>query len=163
MRAQVTPAAMTPMPVQRSEPEFTAFLLPHLTMPQRGPKCKLALIASSTCSYGYSIRGGSGSGCPCRKMPRANQPSPTRPSTKSWRSGPLMGRSGRRSWPVSGLWRPSTTSIPVGSMATGPTPGPKRGGWHRLFRPQAPQGRESHRHHRQPGLCVRSRPRGSRP
>jgi transposase len=28
-------------PVQLSEPEFTAFILPHLSMPKRGPKCKL--------------------------------------------------------------------------------------------------------------------------
>ena len=33
--------ATTPIPVQLSEPKFTAFLLPHLSMPQRGPKCKL--------------------------------------------------------------------------------------------------------------------------
>jgi transposase len=33
--------ATTPIPVQLSEPEFTAFLLPHLSMPKRGPKCKL--------------------------------------------------------------------------------------------------------------------------
>jgi transposase len=33
--------ATTPMPVQLSEPEFTAFLLPHLAMPKRGPQCKL--------------------------------------------------------------------------------------------------------------------------
>ena len=31
----------TSIPVQLSEPEFTAFLLPHLSMPKRGPKCKL--------------------------------------------------------------------------------------------------------------------------
>ena len=31
----------TPIPVQLSEPEFSAFLLPHLSMPKRGPKCKL--------------------------------------------------------------------------------------------------------------------------
>ena len=31
----------TPIPVQLSESEFTAFLLPHLSMPKRGPKCKL--------------------------------------------------------------------------------------------------------------------------
>jgi transposase len=31
----------TPIPVQLSETEFTAFILPHLSMPQRGPKCKL--------------------------------------------------------------------------------------------------------------------------
>ena len=29
----------TPIPVQLSEPEFTAFILPHLSMPKRGPKC----------------------------------------------------------------------------------------------------------------------------
>ena len=33
--------APTPIPVQLSEPEFTAFILPHLSMPKRGPKCKL--------------------------------------------------------------------------------------------------------------------------
>src|SRR5882724_11889164 len=33
--------ATTPIPVQLPKPEFTAFLLPHLSMPKRGPKCKL--------------------------------------------------------------------------------------------------------------------------
>src|SRR5215471_7897192 len=33
--------ATTPIPVQLSEPEFTTFILPHLSMPKRGPKCKL--------------------------------------------------------------------------------------------------------------------------
>jgi transposase len=39
-----TPApkpATTPIPVQLSAPEFEAFILPHLSMPKRGPKCKL--------------------------------------------------------------------------------------------------------------------------
>src|SRR4029434_435337 len=31
----------TPVPVQLSAPEFEAFILPHLSMPKRGPKCKL--------------------------------------------------------------------------------------------------------------------------
>jgi hypothetical protein len=31
----------TPIPVQLSESEFTACILPHLSMPKRGPKCKL--------------------------------------------------------------------------------------------------------------------------
>jgi hypothetical protein len=34
-------AGTTPIPVQRSETEFTAFIFQHLTMPKRGPKCKL--------------------------------------------------------------------------------------------------------------------------
>jgi transposase len=33
--------ATTPIPVQLAEPEFEAFILPHLSMPKRGPKCKL--------------------------------------------------------------------------------------------------------------------------
>ncbi len=35
------PAATTPIPVQLSAPEFEAFIFPHLSMPKRGPKCKL--------------------------------------------------------------------------------------------------------------------------
>src|SRR5262249_28178348 len=31
----------TPIPVRLSENDFTTFILPHLSMPQRGPKCKL--------------------------------------------------------------------------------------------------------------------------
>src|SRR5881628_1510170 len=31
----------TPIPVQLSAPEFEALILPHLSMPKRGPKCKL--------------------------------------------------------------------------------------------------------------------------
>ena len=33
--------ATTPIPVQRSELECTALILPHLSMPKRGPKCTL--------------------------------------------------------------------------------------------------------------------------
>jgi transposase len=33
--------ATTPIPVQLSATEFEAFILPHLSMPKRGPKCKL--------------------------------------------------------------------------------------------------------------------------
>jgi transposase len=31
----------TPIPVQLSEAEFNQFILPHLSMPKRGPRCKL--------------------------------------------------------------------------------------------------------------------------
>jgi hypothetical protein len=31
----------TPIPVQLAAPECAAFLLPHLAMPKRGPKCTL--------------------------------------------------------------------------------------------------------------------------
>jgi transposase len=32
---------ITPIPVQLSEAEFTEFIFPHLSMPKRGPKCKI--------------------------------------------------------------------------------------------------------------------------
>ena len=41
MSTRAKHAVTTPIPVQLSETEFTAFILPHLTMPKRGPKCKL--------------------------------------------------------------------------------------------------------------------------
>jgi transposase len=39
----ITPAkpGTTPIPVQLSASEFQQFIFPHLTMPKRGPKCKL--------------------------------------------------------------------------------------------------------------------------
>ena len=41
MSTTTAPPATTPIPVQLSENEFTTFILPHLSMPKRGPKCKL--------------------------------------------------------------------------------------------------------------------------
>jgi transposase len=42
MRSTTAPKPVTtPIPVQLSAPEFEAFILPHLSMPKRGPKCKL--------------------------------------------------------------------------------------------------------------------------
>ncbi len=41
MPAAPAKPAPTPIPVQLSASEFTQFILPHLSMPKRGPKCKL--------------------------------------------------------------------------------------------------------------------------
>jgi transposase len=41
MSTTVHKPATTPIPVQLSAPEFEAFISPHLSMPKRGPKCKL--------------------------------------------------------------------------------------------------------------------------
>ena len=41
MGTRAKPAATTPIPVQLSAPEFHEFIFPHLSMPKRGPKCKL--------------------------------------------------------------------------------------------------------------------------
>jgi transposase len=41
MSTRAKHAATTPIPVQLSAPEFHEFILPHLSMPKRGPKGKL--------------------------------------------------------------------------------------------------------------------------
>jgi transposase len=41
MPRPVTKPTTTPIPVQLSATEFTEFILPHLSMPRRGPRCKL--------------------------------------------------------------------------------------------------------------------------
>jgi transposase len=41
MSTTIAKPATTPIPVQLSESEFTACIFPHLSMPKRGPKCKL--------------------------------------------------------------------------------------------------------------------------
>src|SRR4030095_5529186 len=56
-----------------------------------------------------------------------NRPSTTRPSTKSLPDGPMMGRSGRRLWPVCGISRSRSSSMSACSMAAGTTPRQKRG------------------------------------
>jgi transposase len=41
MRTMAKNPAITPIPVQLSEPEFTACIFPHLSRPKRGPTYKL--------------------------------------------------------------------------------------------------------------------------
>src|SRR5438132_5711153 len=41
MNTQAKNPATTPIPVQLSATEFTACILPHLSMPKRGPRCKI--------------------------------------------------------------------------------------------------------------------------
>jgi len=41
MSATAEKPEYTPIPVQLSEKEFNEFILPHLSMPKRGPKCKI--------------------------------------------------------------------------------------------------------------------------
>src|SRR5215510_10602603 len=97
--------ATTPIPVQLSELEFEAFILPHLSMPKRGPKCKWGYYRVFNLILRVLYTGCNGSACQYRTMPIANRPSTTRLSTKSLPDGPMMGHSGRR------LWRSCTCSL----------------------------------------------------
>jgi hypothetical protein len=101
----------TPIPVQLSAPEFTAFILPHLSMPKRGPKCTLGYNRVFNLILWDSPPGCSGSACPFHMTRRANRPFTLRPSTKSLPNGRMMARSGRRLWLVCGISRLSSSSI----------------------------------------------------
>jgi transposase len=41
MRTTAQHPDITPIPVQLAETEFNEFICPHLSMPKRGPKCKI--------------------------------------------------------------------------------------------------------------------------
>jgi|SRR6266850_2143046 len=58
-----TPAT-TPLPVHRSEPEFTAGIFPHRSMPTRGPKGKLGDDRVLNLSLGVLYTGMQGKGWP---------------------------------------------------------------------------------------------------
>ena len=153
--------ATTPIPVQLSEPEFEAFILPHLSMPKRGPKCKLGYYRVFNLILWVLYTGMQWKSCPYHTTPKASRPSTIRPSTKSLPNGRMTGRSGRRSSPVCGISRRRSNSISPCSMATGPTPWPKKGRWDWLLGPQTSEGRQGHCHHRQSWLRPRACPCGS--
>ena len=154
--------ATTPIPVQLSEPEFEEFIFPHLSMPKRGPKCKLGYHRVFNLILWVLYTGMQWKCLPVPKDPTGKPAIHYRPSIKSLPHGPMMGRSGRHSSPVCGIWRTRSTLISVCSMATGPTPWPKKGRWDWVFGVQTPEGREGYRDHGQPWVCLSSRPRGSR-
>ena len=95
--------------------------------PSVGRRANWAIIASLISSCGSSTPGCSGSARPCRKTSLGNRPFTTRPSTQSLPNGPMMDRSGKRSWPVCGSGAAQPPPISACCMATEPTPWPKKG------------------------------------
>ena len=90
----------TPIPVQLSEPEFRAFILPHLSMPKRGPKCKLGYHRVFNLILWLLYTGMQWKCLPVPTDPDEKPAITTRLSTKSLPHGPVMGRSGRPLWRV---------------------------------------------------------------
>src|SRR5262245_23065568 len=155
--------ATTPIPVQLSEPEFETFILPHLSMPKRGPKCKLGYYRVFNFILWVLYTGMQWKCLPVPHEPDGTPRFITRPSTKSLRNGRMMAHSGGRLWPVCGIWRQRNSSTSACSMATGPIPWPKKGGWYRVLRVQTSERGEDHRHYGEPRLCLSSCARGTRP
>jgi transposase len=127
--------ATTPIPVQLSEPEFTAFILPHLSMPKRGPKCKLGYYRVFNLILWVLY---TGMQWKCLPVPQDAHGTPAIHYTTVYKVFARWADDGslwQRLWRVCGILRQRNSLTSACSMATGPTPWPKKGRWHRLFRP----------------------------
>ena len=155
--------ATTPIPVQLSESEFEAFILPHLSMPKRGPKCKLGYYRVFNLILWVLYTG----------MQWKCLPVPTEPDGKPAIHYTTIYKVFAK-WADDGsLWQAFVAS--VRHLAAEQqldlrvlhgdgthTPWPKKGRWHRVLGVQTPEGGESHRDHGQPWLCVSSGARRTR-
>ena len=151
----------TPIPVQLSEPEFDAFILPHLSMPKRGPKCKLGYYRVFNLILWVLYTGMQWKGLP---VPQEPDGKPAIHYTTVYKVFAKWADDGS-------LWQAFVASVrhlaaekqlDISVLhGDGTNTVAKKGRWHRLFRPQAPKGREGHRHHRQSWLRPRACPCGS--
>src|SRR5271163_4197541 len=92
--------ATTPIPVQLSEPEFIAFIFPHLSTPRRGPKCKLGYLCAFNLILWVLYTGMQWKCLPVPRTADERLGSITRPFTKFSRNGPMMVHFTRRSSPA---------------------------------------------------------------
>jgi hypothetical protein len=156
----LTPAT-TPIPVQLSEPEFTAFLFPHLSMPKRGPKCKLGSYRALNLILRVLY---TGMQWKCLPIPHDAQGKPVIHDTTidqvfaTWADD---GSRWPRWWRVGGISQQSHSSISACSTATAPTPWPKKGGGHWVLRGYTPDGGQRQRDPRQHWVCLSACARGS--
>ena len=94
--------ATTPIPVQLSDTEFSAFIFPHLSMPKRGPKGQLGYHCVFNLILWVLY---TGMQWKCLPVPKDTQGKPAIHYPTVYRvlqNGPMMGRSGRR---LSPAWR----------------------------------------------------------
>src|SRR5262252_8322245 len=108
MSTMAAQPATTPIPVQLSEPECDAFLLPHLSMPKRGPKCKLGYYRVFNLILWVLYTGMQWKCLPMPTDAKGKRPSITRPSPKSFCAvitnyTPLATRIGFGGYPIGQL------------------------------------------------------------
>src|SRR5215471_2510582 len=159
MSATAPQPATTPIPVQLSEPEIDAFVLPHLSMPKRGPKCKLGChrIFNLILWVLYT-----GMQWKCLPIPQDTHGQPAIHYTPVYKVFARWADDGSlwQAFVASvGIWRTPSNSTSASSTATGRTPWPKNGRWHRVLGVPTPERGESHRAHGQPGLRLSFCPR----
>jgi transposase len=154
--------ATTPIPVQLSEPEFEAFILPHLSMPKRGPKCKLGYHRVFNLILWILYTG----------MQWKCLPVPTEPDGKPAIHYTTIYKVFAK-WADDGsLWQAFVASVRHLAAekhldlrvlhGDGTNTVAKKGGWYRVLGVQTPERREDHRHYGKPGLRLSAGPRGAR-
>ena len=123
----------TLIPVQLSEPEFEAFLLPHLSMPKRGPKCKLGYyrVFNLILSVLYT-----GMQWKCLPVPKDPTGTPAIHYTTIYKVFARWADDGSlwQAFVASVRHRAAEKQLDLRVLATGPTPWPKKGRWPRLHR-----------------------------
>ena len=154
--------ATTPIPVQLSETEFSAFILPHLSMPKRGPKCKLGYHRVFNLILSVLYTG----------MQWKCLPVPTEPDGKQAIHYTTIYKVFAK-WADDGsLWQAFVASVRHLAVekhldlrvlhGDGTNTVAKKGGWYRVFGVQTPERGEDHRHDGEPRLCLSSCARGAR-
>src|SRR5262245_6942927 len=137
----------TPIPVQLSEPEFTACIFPHLSIPKRGPRCKIGYHRLFNLILWVLYTGMQWKCLPIPKGPTGKSEIHYTNVYRAFAKWADDGSLQQAFMPVWGISRTRRSSMCVYSMATGPTPWPKKGRWDRVFGVHTPERREGHRHH----------------
>jgi len=156
-----TPAT-TPIPVQLSEPEFETFILPHLSMPKRGPKCKLGYYRVFNLIVWLLY---TGMQWQCLPVPHDTEGKPAihYPTVSKVFATWVDDGSLWQAFVASGRHLAVEKQLDISVLhGDGTNTVAKRGRWAWLLRPQTSAGGESHRHHRPSGLRLSAGPRGSR-
>ena len=120
--------ATTQIPVQLSEPEFIAFIFPHLSMPRRGPKCKLGYHRVFNLILWVLYTGMQWKCLPVRGTGDATAAIHDTTIYMVFADGPMTARSIRPSSPACSIWRSKITSISASCMVMAPAPLPRKGG-----------------------------------
>jgi transposase len=154
--------ATTPIPVQLSDSEFAAFIFPHLSMPRRGPKCKLGYHCVFNLILWVLY---TGMQWKCLPIPQDAHGKPAIHYTTVYKVFAKWADDGS-------LWQAFTASVAhLADEKTldlrvlhgdGTNTVAKKGRWDWVLGVQTPEGRESHRDHGQPWLCVSSPSCGTR-
>ncbi len=146
--------ATTPIPVQLSENEFTAFILPHLSMPKRGPQCKLGYHCVFNLILWVLY---TGMQWKCLPIPKDPKGKPAIHYTNVYRAFAKWANDGslEQAFIASVAHLAAEKHLDLCILhGDGTNTVAKKGQWDWLLGLQTPEGRESHSDNGQQWLCL---------